>query len=768
MAIEDERPRVAAELKSRRNHRQLQQALGDAFRIDGLELDNPGRPGFDVAVLDLQSLTCRREGLAAARSRVSPVMLPVLLVVAGDRFPGPRVKHELGFGVDDVLRVPTSSAELRARIENLLRLRKLSLESDTRYRGARHELDGTNRALRTLHAANEILIYAETEGQLLDDICSVITGQGRYALAWVGFVQQSVDGASFIEIEAAAGEAKDYAMRLDLDWESTGRGPAWQAIESAESQIVGDLASHPGVPEQTRTMIAEYGLVSALALCIQAEKGPPGVLVIYSSQPGEIRGQELELLERLGQNVEYGLNALRARRDRERHKAAIEELAYSDALTGLSNRNDLIERLDAMIGEPEAGHRLAVLFLDLDGFKLVNDALGHAAGDEVLRHVAQRLQQVIRPGDLLARQGGDEFILVMGEPPRSRVRREECDNASGSEQSAQSMARRLRACLHEPFAIQDYEWNVDASVGISLHPDHGTDAVTLIDCADTAMYEAKYGDDRICVFSETISRERKRRLSTEGQLKQALSHEAFEVRYQPIFDTSSLEIVAAEALLRWPQDDGTEMSPGEFMPIAESSGLIGPISNWVLGVAARQAAAWQAAGLDLRMSVNLAPEQLTDSDSLEVLRDAVCSHVEPGCIELELTESALMSDRSRTESVLNALHETGFRIAIDDFGTGYSSLARLQNLPIDTLKIDKAFVDTLGTGESGEVIVRAVHQLASILGMETVAEGVETDAQRRELIDIGCRWAQGFLLSAAVLPSRLEKMASCTSTSRFE
>ena len=702
-------------------------------------------PPADVLMVSPDALEAERENLQALRDTQDPVALPVLLVVPppDDRTPLPPRGREAA--VDDVLRMPAAPEDILARTSTLLRLRRSSAELALRREGSEDALEGLTRAVRTLHSGNEALMRAGTEQELLDEICRSITLGDNYDLAWIGFVEEQPHRR--ITVAAWAGTAGELIEELDVDHDRFGTGPAWRAVTEGRRQTVADLRCEEAL-EPLRDGLARHGLAREVALPIRPEHGPVGVMAIFSRLRGPFPREELAVLERLAGNVEYGINNLRVRRERQRQEAAITSLAYSDPLTGLGNRAHFIERLDALIDNHEPGTRLAVLFLDLDGFKIINDALGHAVGDAVLRQVAHRLHRMLRADDLLARQGGDEFLVVMNEPRRTGAP----DVPPGSEEvrgMALRMANRLLNSLSEPLLIKGHERRLAASIGISLFPEHGTSAETLVERADTAMYAAKHHEERTRIYSPAISEQRERRLSTEARLYQALQTNTLEVHYQPVFELGSGRIVSVEALLRWPQPDGTMIPPGEFIPIAEETGLVMPLGDWVLRTASEQLAAWQRQGMELGMAVNLSVQQLRGSDSADQLASISRPLVDPGAITLEVTESALIQDPETVGRLLHELHEHRFRLAVDDFGTGYSSLSRLQKLPIDILKIDKSFV--MGGEKTGHnaMIVRAVQQLADNLGMTTIAEGVETDAQRTSLMGIGCRIAQGFWLSGA-------------------
>lgn len=747
--------RVAVGVRSRGNSRLLNELLAD-YTLSSLFAPGVDKwaDHIDLVIVDAPTLAQYRDALAQRRQAESPVILPVLLIVEGRADSASKGGlQELGTCVDEIVWIPTRRQEIRARVANLLRLRALSRQQQLRLEQTSEALYGTSRALHTLHATNSVLVRASDEQGLLEAICRVIVEQERYPCAWIGFVDTRSDPA--IQITAAAGDHDAYFNHKTITYSQFRHGPAWRAIENQHPVVSPDLATDPGL-SSLHDQIRDHGLASAIALPIHLAKGTSAVLVIYSRVVGDFRDDEREVLERLAHNLEYGINALRTHAERDRQKAAIEDLAYSDRLTWLPNRNYLSDRLDELLVETTTPQRrLAVFFIDLDDFKLINDALGHETGDTVLRQVGQRLRQAVRSNDLVARHGGDEFIVVMREQPRSSDWAEASRDCDVFADAAYATGRRLAECLSRPLRIDGREHRVGVSIGFTIHPRHGSTAQELINGADTAMYDAKSGGDNVRVYTDAIAATRQRRLSMGERLHNALETGEFRLHYQPIFELATGAIIGVEALVRWPQSDGSFISPGEFIPLAEETGLIIPLGDWVLRTALTQRAAWAEMGHDLMMSVNVSVDQIRQpAEAGGFLMDQHHA-VDPTRIELEVTESGLLDERGTIQATLERLHERGFYIAVDDFGTGQSSLSRLQAMPLNTLKIDKAFIAGLGSDGRGAVITRAVHQLANGLGMRSLAEGVETDAQRRALLELGCQVGQGFWLSAALPPDDL-------------
>jgi diguanylate cyclase (GGDEF)-like protein/PAS domain S-box-containing protein len=424
----------------------------------------------------------------------------------------------------------------------------------------------------------------------------------------------------------------------------------------------------------------------------------------------------------------------------------IAHLAFHDPLTGLANRAQLEARLDdAVLRAGSSGTAVALLSIDLDDFKLVNDSFGHATGDGLLVAVAGRLGATIRGTDLLARHGGDEFLLLLDDLPADAVA------------AAQAAAAKLVAAFDDPFVVAGAELWIGASVGVSVMPEDAAGAQGLLSHADAALYEAKTAGRHGHALYTATHADRRHRLSLGGRLRRALAGGEFELHYQPIVRLASLEVVGAEALLRWRRPDGTLVPPGDFVPFAEESGLIEPIGEWVIREACAQAAAWRLAGRDRSVAFNLSARQLLRADLVGTIAAALADNGLPArSVTAEITETALLRDAGRARGVLHDLSDLGVRIALDDFGAAYSSLSRLRELPVQVLKIDRAFLHGVPGDPAATEIMRAVLQLARGLGMVAVAEGVEHADQLPLLVGEGCALGQGFLLGRPVPAAELD------------
>lgn len=751
-------PVIRVALANDANARLLYNLLGKQFDIRrGLDniIEVPGmRSEADLILVDAASLEKNRDLLRKLRRRIEPVTLPVLLVLDNRTGLQGLIAASPGQLVDDVLRIPTNQTELTMRLNTLLHLRELSISQEE----DRQQLVGVVSSLRTLSACDQVVVRSTTEQELIRALCRTIVNEEGYSLAWIGFALGNT--ASPVEIHASAGPAAAFIPELALGWEHEPQpqGPASRTLRTGQTQVISDIAKELP-PSYVRDKALKHHLAAVITLPVKVDTGPPGCLAIYSDKPGHFGTEERQLLERLADNLAFGLNALRVQRERAQQASEIHYLAYTDALTGLPNRRHLIHYLDGKFSHLNVTNLTgAILFIDLDGFKLINDALGHDVGDQVLKQISQRLTGSVRDHDLVVRQGGDEFLVVMVDEPRNGGN----ESIETLIESAHTLARRIIDHLSEPLMAGGYTHRVKASIGISLYPAHGTEAVVLVENADKAMYEAKKrGGGRSHLFSEGLSVNWQKRFSLESRLREALVHQAFELYYQPVFDLHTSQIVAVEALIRWPQSDGEILMPGAFMPLAEETGLIRPLGDWVLETAARQLRAWHDKGFTLAMAVNLSINQLYPDGDAEHFAALVRPHVDPLWMHLEVTENALMADPVAIEQLLSELHAKGFQLAIDDFGTGYSSLSRLQHLSIQTLKIDRSFVSELDKAESkGSSLVPTIQQMASNLKLLTIAEGIETDEQRQALLSTSAElaWGQGYWFSPAVPARELEAM----------
>jgi diguanylate cyclase (GGDEF)-like protein/PAS domain S-box-containing protein len=440
--------------------------------------------------------------------------------------------------------------------------------------------------------------------------------------------------------------------------------------------------------------------------------------------------------------------------ERRRIQAHIEQQANYDSLTGLANRALLDERLKQAIKQAEAGgSRATVVLVDLDQFKLINDSFGHQAGDTLLKTVAERLKACVRESDTVARQGGDEFVLVLRNYAND-------DDITG-------IVQRIQASIAQPWLAGRRELQVTCSMGIAVYPQDGRSADVLLRNADSAMYKAKdSGRNNFQFFTAELNRVIFERLSVERRLRGALVRKQFVLHYQPRVNIRTGRIVGGEALLRWRAPQGGLYGPARFISVAESTGLIVPIGKWVLRTACDQARSWQIQGLrSIVVSVNVSPRQFLEGDMVQTVAEALEQSGLPArCLQLELTENMIMGNAEKYVTMLRDLKRLGVQLAVDDFGTGYSSLSYLKRFPVDHLKIDRAFIRDITTDPDDAAIVQTIIALGHKLGMRIVAEGVESEEQREYLHRLRCDELQGFYFSKAVPAADFAALLSDSTT----
>lgn len=570
----------------------------------------------------------------------------------------------------------------------------------------------------------------------------------------VELVNQRIRDLYFI---ATSGEFPERRLRASLELgtkvfevsvgavvDTTGEAPAIEAAfrseggESVPDERLIDIAmgvcAMEGVP---LPVLVDDGV----ALRLEVEGVQYGALIFAGEHAPlrEITSTQTDLLGLIATLIAGTIH-------RSRQRAQLRTMAYFDSLTGLPNRLFVMEKLRDAIEVAESRlERVAVLFLDLDRFKDVNDTLGHAHGDELIKLVAERLVAELGPSIALARMGGDEFVALLTEARDvDRVR---------------DIAEHIVAAVTEPFPLEGYEQFISASIGIALYPEDGHDEQTLIKNADIAMYRAKdRGRNGYYFYNPTLEAPIHMRLSQEKLLRRALEIDEFVVFYQPLQDLRTGEIVSVEALVRWNHPKSGLIEPSHFIPSAEMSGLIVPLGDWVLATAAKQMRAWHDTLGPLRLAVNLSARQFYQRDlRAHVLAILEKAGLDPRFIEFEITESVAMSDAAQTVGIVRDLNEAGIRIAVDDFGTGYSSLAYLRRFALDVLKIDRSFVAGVGHDAFDETIVKTVIGMAHSLGLEVVAEGVETELQMAFLAANQCDLVQGYLLSRPLPARELEE-----------
>jgi diguanylate cyclase (GGDEF)-like protein len=603
------------------------------------------------------------------------------------------------------------------------------------------------RMFNSLVATNEALLHATTRDALFESICAAAVEGGNF-MAGALVLPGGADGMA--QVVAASGPMAAELRKARIATDPTtaeGRGLVGEALRTAKPAISQDFLND----ERTRPWHAVARMakiVSAAAVPIVLEGKVLGVLVFYSADKRGLTDEVVLLLQRMSDNIAFALNTLDHEEDRARSHERISYLANHDALTGLPNRLMFGEQLESALLHAQRYQRAcAVLFIDLDRFKVINDSLGHDAGDELLQAMSVRLKSCLRASDIVARLGGDEFVVLLREVTEVH--------------HIGSVARKILDAALEPIELNGQECRISASVGISVFPTDAQDAATLMKNADMAMYSAKEeGKNNFQFFSSEIRSQSMERLTLETRLRRAVEREELLLHYQPKLDVRSGVITGVEALLRWQSPDQGMVGPSEFIALAEETGLIVPIGRWVLSTACAQNVAWIQAGLlPVSMAVNLSARQFANDSLVEDVEQALRESGMPAhLLELEITEGMVITNPERALRVLSDIKAMGVRLAIDDFGTGYSSLAQLKHFPIDTLKVDRSFIRDIPNNNEDRAITEAIIAMGKSLGLNVVAEGVETVHQLDFLRHKDCDEMQGFYFSKPVAPDDLAQL----------
>lgn len=598
-----------------------------------------------------------------------------------------------------------------------------------------------NRALRLLSDCNTALVHADDEYRLLVEICRLIVDRGGYLMAWVGYVGEG--GDMTVRPIAQSGYEAGYLDTIRVTWDESeyGRGPTGTAIRTGSSAVIQNVLTDPKMAPW-REAALERGYQASLALPLVCEGTTLGALSLYAREANAFNADEISLLEEMANDLAFGIITLRTRAEHVAAKERVAYLASYDSLTGLPNRLLLRDRFEhaTLIADREgASGLLGVLYLDMDNFQHVNDGLGHEAGDRLLVQAVERLKQCLPEVDTIARLSGDEFVVLL--------------TNVGDLAAIAAAAEAVQGAFAEPLAVGEHLLTTSFSVGISVFPHDGRDFETLLKRADTAVHNAKEnGRNTFRFYTREMNADVVERMRLTGMFPGALRRGEFVLHYQPQIDVATGRIIGVEALLRWQHPLEGLIPPGRFIPVAEQSGHIVAIGEWVISEACRQAQAWLAdTGVRLVTAVNLSALQFKRGNVLETVTAALReSGLPPHCLELELTESILLQDVELTMRTLRALKALGVKLSIDDFGTGYSSLAYLKQLAVDKLKIDQSFVRDMLTDADGASIVKAIIQLGHTLQLKVIAEGVETEAQLAFLGGSGCDEVQGYLFSRPV------------------
>jgi diguanylate cyclase (GGDEF)-like protein/PAS domain S-box-containing protein len=596
-----------------------------------------------------------------------------------------------------------------------------------------------NRIYAMLSGINALIVRVQDRDELFKEACRVALETGGFLMSMLCMVDRHT--MKIVPV-ATAGKDKELISSIKDRLSTCGAASSTMvALAIREKQVVvsNDASNDPRVLFSNK--YAESGVRSVMVLPLLISDEAVGTLALYAGEIDFFHADEIKLLTELVRDIAFAVDHL----DKQ---AKLNYLAYYDVLTGLPSRTLFQDRLgQALTSANRHESKLAVLLLDLDDFKNINDSLGHNAGDQLLKQFATRLAGSLREGDTAARLGGDEFVAIL-------------DNVA-SEEDATLVAQKILKLNIEPFTIDGHKLFVTCSIGISFYPKDGEDAETLLKNADAALYRAKdLGRNNAQFCSAEMNAKALQRLTLENNLRHALERQEFLLHYQPRVDLHSGEITGMEALVRWQHPEQGLIPPGRFIPAAEDSGLIVPLGAWVLHTACAQNKAWQATGLKpVCMAVNLSARQFRQQDLVEVVtRILQETGLDAAYLELELTESMVMQNVETTIATLTRLKAIGVKFSIDDFGTGYSSLSYLKRFPIDYLKIDQSFVRDISTDPDDAAITKTIISMAHDLGLRVIAEGVETQEQETFLRLHHCDEMQGYLFSKPVSAEQVEAL----------
>jgi diguanylate cyclase (GGDEF)-like protein len=590
-----------------------------------------------------------------------------------------------------------------------------------------------------LSATNEAILRARTADELYDLVCDAAVHVGNSLAAAVLLVEPET---TWLRPVAGTGHSVEQIKRtrFSIDQENIyGQGVCGKAFRTQLTHVNDDvLNSEQGKPWRQSSL--QTGVVASCGVPLTRHGQSVGVILFFLSQSSAMDKEVIALLTRIGKNLSFALENFDRADEKNRADQRIQFLATHDDLTRLPNRvmfNQLFERSIKLARRD--GNKCAVLFIDLDRFKVINDSLGHSAGDTLLIEVAKRLRNCVRESDVVARLGGDEFVVML-------------DQISDRDEVA-AVARKILAALLLPIILAGHECRTTGSVGIAVFPENGSDSLTLTKNADIAMYLAKEeGKNDFRFFSSEIKSQSIERLMLESDLRHALELDQLTLHYQPKLDVRTGRITGLEALLRWAHPELGDLPPAQFISLAEETGLIIPIGHWVLKTACAQNMAWQRDGLpSISMAVNLSPRQFLDENLLRDIDEVLISTGMPAhLLQLEITESMVMQNVDRAVKLLDQIQSRGVRLAIDDFGTGYSSMSLMKQFPIDTIKIDRSFVRDLENSSEDRAIAKAIISMGKALGLTVVAEGVETVEQDAFLRGHECDELQGYLFSRPI------------------
>ncbi len=612
--------------------------------------------------------------------------------------------------------------------------------------------DRLQQMFAALSATNEAIMKVRTPEKLYQRVCDAAVDGGQFLAAAVLLP----DGEDHLKVAAwtSSIQASDLPDPAGLAVSVSVDAPEGSGLAGTASRSLKTCISHDYLNDARTAhwhdQARRAGIRSAAAVPLVRGSQSIGVLLLHSDDRRKFDEEVVALLQRLAENIVFGLNNFQHERERKRNEKRVQYLATHDSLTRLPNRVMFNELLHQLIDTSQRYHgKFALIFIDLDRFKLVNESLGREAGDTVLRTVSQRLARTLRASDVIARLGGDEFAVLVHEVSQRK--------------QISEIARKLLSAAIEPISIGGRDYRVTASMGIARYPVSGKDAKVLLRSANQAMHMAKEaGKNNFQFFSRGRARPTQEHLTLETHLRGALQREELSLCYQARVSLRTGRITGAEVLLRWKNPELGVVTPTSFIPIAEETGLIVPIGRWVMKTACAQSLQWQVLGLPpIVLSINLSPRQLLDPHLVEDISQLLTrSGMSPGLLEVEVSETLLMTNPERATEVLTELRELGVRVAIDDFGTGYSTMAQLKNFPVNTLKVDRSFIRGLPDDAEDRTLTETTIAMGRSLGMTVIAEGVETREQQDYLRKHHCDEMQGFYFSKPLRAEAFTRLLS--------
>ncbi|OHX20205.1 EAL domain-containing protein [Chromobacterium sphagni] len=611
----------------------------------------------------------------------------------------------------------------------------------------RERVERLNRVYEVLSRINTLIARCHDLDELFKGVCRIAVEAGAYRMAWVGTIDpDSLEGS----VVADCGVERDYFQKIELsarDDSPFRDRPGCRAARLGEMVVCNDVQSDASL-DPLRADLEKFNVRAVCCLPITVGDRTAAVLALFAGDAGAFDKQEISLLRELGGDIAFAMEHIQ-------NEKRLDYLAYYDSLTGLANRSLLGERLGLRMAAAERkGDRFAVVFLDIEHFKAVNDVFGRQTGDNLLRLLTARLVQYFADDSLLARIGADQFAAIL-------------PDAGNEEEAARRVEQVRQSCLGATMdAVEGSDLRLSAKLGIAMYPDDGQDAATLLEHAESALKRAKAAGERFLFYRQEMTQRAVAALALANKLRLAIEQEQFVLHYQPKVDAGSSRVVGVEALIRWQSPELGLVPPAQFIPMLEELGLIVEVGAWVLRQAARDYHAWRAAGLDApRIAVNVSPLQLRQADFVSVLQAALALYPDDMGLELEITESQMMDDMDCNIAKLRQARELGLAIAIDDFGTGYSSLAYLARLPVQALKIDCSFVRDMQQQPEAMTLVEMIISLAHAMGLEVIAEGVESREQADVLTRLSCDVLQGFWFS---MPLPADELAAYLQRERRE